>query len=321
MERPGARMPGLFLRALDGCGVIRAEGDDFADLLHRLSTNDVIGMMPGDVRETIIVTEKAKILDAILALRRTDHFLLLVSPGKSAPLLEWLDKYTIMEDVRYSDVSADFIQFELNGDGVDSLEDGGPLPVPARWQVADASVGGHSVIVARHGGLCAAGLRALVPPDGRDAFPASLRDAVPVLAPDPVHEADFDAWRIARGLPRVGFELTADANPLECGAAAAVSFTKGCYIGQEVIARLDTYHKVQRGLRMLVSQTPMQNAPAVPCDLKVDGTHAGVLTSVTREQSSGRVFGLGLLRIAHGDPGSVLTAHAESAAVEFVVVS
>ena len=63
-----------------------------------------------------------------------------------------------------------------------------------------------------------------------------------------IGRAAYDAFRISRGIPAFGAEISNAFNPYEAGLAHAISFTKGCYIGQEVIARLDTYEKVQREL-------------------------------------------------------------------------
>ena len=65
----------------------------------------------------------------------------------------------------------------------------------------------------------------------------------------------YEAFRIAAGVPAHGPELGEEVNPLEAGLWDAVSFTKGCYVGQEVVARLNTYEKVKRYLAMLSLET------------------------------------------------------------------
>jgi folate-binding protein YgfZ len=90
----------------------------------------------------------------------------------------------------------------------------------------------------------------------------------------------LEAWRILRGLPSPGHELTGDHNPLEAGLRDAVSFTKGCYVGQEVVARLNTYGKVARAIIRLELESgapvPVQGAAIVH-----RGSTIGAVTSAT----------------------------------------
>ena len=74
-------------------------------LLNRLSTNEVIDLQPGQGAPTILTTDRGRILDLITVLKTGDHALLLTSPGAQQSVVEWLDKYTIMEDLTVEDVS------------------------------------------------------------------------------------------------------------------------------------------------------------------------------------------------------------------------
>jgi tRNA-modifying protein YgfZ len=314
-EDPIASFPATFLRKLDGCGVLRADGKDFLDLLHRLSTNDVKFLTQGDVAETIIVTEKARILDCVLVLCLQDHTLLLTSPGRTRVLLEWLDKYTIMEDARYSDLTAEFAQYEINGD----LEGGrigpGPTPKPSPWRWEFAETGDAPVLFARHESICGPGIRCLVPKKELSGFLLNAQTQLPA----PMNESQFEPWRIARGLPKAAAELTDQFHPLECGASKAVSFTKGCYIGQEVIARLDSYNKVQRHLRKLSLRSVPASPPNLPCELSKEGKSAGLLTSWARLPGDGPVVGLGCIRVACESPGTILSMSTADGSIEVTV--
>jgi len=91
-----------------------------------------------------------------------------------------------------------------------------------------------------------------VPGEGAEKVWNVLSGAVAEVGGSVAGDQAIQAWRVLEGLPENGFELTEDHNPLEAGLWDAVSFTKGCYVGQEVVARLNTYDKVARDLKGLV---------------------------------------------------------------------
>ena len=132
-------------------------------------------------------------------------------------------------------------------------------------------------------------------------------------------EADsYEAFRIASGVPAYGPELGEEVNPLEAGLWDSVSFTKGCYVGQEVVARLNTYEKVKRYLAMLSLEDGA--IPDAGAPLTVDGKDAGKLTSVSPVLISGRRPALGYVRKAYANPEAALTVESGDGPVacEFV---
>ena len=83
-------------------GRIKATGEDTLDLIHRLSTNDVVSLLPGHGTTTILTTDRGRILDLISLHNLADHILIITGPGTQGRVIEWIDKYTIVEDaVRY----------------------------------------------------------------------------------------------------------------------------------------------------------------------------------------------------------------------------
>lgn len=111
----------------------------------------------------------------------------------------------------------------------------------------------------------------------------------------------FEHWRIENGIPAIKKELTQDYNPLELNLRNWISFTKGCYIGQEVIARLDTYNKIQRTLCKIYSPTFIAEG-----DICIDtsGNETGKITSVV--ESNGEYNGLAVIKIKHALPKTKL---------------
>ena len=86
-------------------GCLKATGEDTLDLINRLSTNKVEHLEPGHWAPTVLTTDRGRIVDLLCVVHAGDHVLLLTSPGQQQPVIEWLDKYTIMEDLEVEDVS------------------------------------------------------------------------------------------------------------------------------------------------------------------------------------------------------------------------
>ena len=119
-----------------------------------------------------------------------------------------------------------------------------------------------------------------------------------------MEEADavaFDAYRVAQGVPAYGAEFGAFNNPLEARLLGSISDEKGCYTGQEVIARLQTYRKVRRLLMAFTASAPADSGDALA---DADGSPAGAVTSVC--DVGGRVFGLALVAAKHAVAGARL---------------
>ncbi|HJQ97640.1 MAG TPA: glycine cleavage T C-terminal barrel domain-containing protein, partial [Candidatus Polarisedimenticolaceae bacterium] len=105
---------------------------------------------------------------------------------------------------------------------------------------------------------------------------------------------DFEAWRILTGRPLAGHELTEDYNPLEAGLRDAVSFTKGCYTGQEVVARLNTYDKVAREIVRL--EIPDGEVPPAGARLVFGEREAGIVTSAVRDPRGSTIAALAYVK-------------------------
>ncbi len=117
-------------------------------------------------------------------------------------------------------------------------------------------------------------------------------------------------------MPVAGKELTEDYNPLEAGLLDYVSFNKGCYVGQEVVTRLDTYDKVQKHLVGLAFQGA--SVPAEGATLFAGGKRTGTVTSLATSPASGRAIGLGYVRKAEAASGTQLNVGSDTGDVAVV---
>ena len=96
-------------------GRLKATGEDALDLINRLSTNQVLGLQPGQGAPTVLTTDRGRILDLIGVVNTGNYALLLTSPGEQQPVIDWLDKYTIMEDLVVEDITSETTMLSVVG--------------------------------------------------------------------------------------------------------------------------------------------------------------------------------------------------------------
>lgn len=251
-------------------GRLRVFGEDAIDLLDRLSTNDLTNLRPGTGAGTVLTTNKGRVIDFLRVLHRGGDILVLTSPGTQKRVVEWIDFYTFAEDVSVEDVSDATRQFLAAGEGAaDAMR--AALPAAAELDgFLDHANDGETTAV--RGGMGALDAWEIVVPRGARAPDFGL----PTLS-----ENERDALRIELGIPEYPNDLNDRRNPLEANLKPYISFNKGCYIGQEVVARLNTYDRVQRFLcRLELDEAAALAAPSAPVT-DVDGAEIGEVTSAT----------------------------------------
>ncbi len=300
-------------------GIVSAAGADRLDLLHRLSTGNIGSLKPGKEGTTVLTTEKGRIIDVLRVIARQDAILLLLEGKDTERVRSWIDKYTIMDDVTTTDCSQEYALFGLYGLTAGSVPQKlFSQPQPESGSVLSVDFDGEEVLFVRDTGLGGpGGLLALVPDHRAELFAQALSDAGIVT----VDEETRQTLRVEAGRGEVGGELTEEYNPLEAGLVSHVSFTKGCYIGQEVIARLDTYDKVKRrliGIRFDVeeadTQVPAEGRELVIKDV-VENEPVGKVTSLALSPQFG-LIGLGYVRSAYAVPEMEVVAGIEGSEEE-----
>ena len=291
----------------------RHVGPDALDLLHRLTTNSVIDIPDGSARRTILTNEKGRIVDVFWVLKRSVEELLLVTDSAEPSLMrDWIDRFTIIEDAKLIDAS-DFLTrwYVVGPNASDALSTAFP-----ELNFTDCGAGelrGMDVVesgVALFLRTDTAGQDSWLVIGGSPAVPeinSRLETTEMKVAPNEL----FDHIRISNKVPIVGFDLTEDVNPLEAGLLDLIDFEKGCYIGQEVIARLDTYDKVQRslvGFSQIGCANDMKSVKIGDDIFSNDGhRRIGWVTSVAHEPRTNELIGLAYIRKTQAQLGSVVT--------------
>jgi folate-binding protein YgfZ len=268
-------------------GLIRVNGADRRDLLHRMSTNNLLNAKSGTCVATVFTNEKGRIVDFVHVLVGTDSLMLLTSKGNEDAFIRWIDKFTIMEDIKLSVITEEHGMLSLVGLRARQVAE--DLISAELKQNTFAEKDGITVLYRNEFGTDFIEIIAEKEKTGE------LRQRLAVLDIAQIDEDCFEAFRISRGIPRHGSELTSAFNPYEVGLRHAISFNKGCYIGQEVIARLDTYEKVQRSLWAVV--LPVNAVcPQTGASIMLDREEIGTLTSISQTSIRDKRVGLAVLK-------------------------
>ncbi|XTZ11186.1 MAG: YgfZ/GcvT domain-containing protein [cyanobacterium endosymbiont of Rhopalodia yunnanensis] len=259
-------------------GLLKLTGDDRLRFLHNQTTNNINKLKPGLACDTVFVNSTGRMIDLVTAYVTNDSILILVSPNRRHFLMEWMDKYIFpMDKVKITDISEKNIVFTLIGSECTSfLKEGGinglaELPPESHCLT---TMGEASMRVAVGSGLAIPGYTLIIPTDQAKTVWEQLIQ----LGIIPIGDRVWEKLRIRQGRPVCDQELTEDYNPLEAGLWRAISFDKGCYIGQETIARLNTYKGVKQRLwGVKLSQEILPGTPVI-----ADGKKVGILTSCTK---------------------------------------
>lgn len=288
-------------------------GEDRVDFLHRQTTNDIGLLGPERAVVTVLTSPNARIYDALLLVEEPEAIGVVTLPGRGPATAAFLQsRIFFMDKVAVSDDSSEWAQFDLEGPQAGNvLADLGLAQAPGLDGVASIELDGAAVRVIGREGLAGAGYRMLVPvADSERLTNALVERGVPPLSLEA-----YDVLRVEAGLPGPG-ELTEDYTPLEINLARTISETKGCYTGQEVIARQITYDKVTKtlvGLRLEASVT-------VGAQTNADGKAVGTVTSAVQSPRYGPIA-LAVVRRGHTDVGTRLTVEQDGQTIASEVAS
>lgn len=280
-----------------GAGFLALQGGESLDFLNRLSTNDLAKLPTGKVRPTILTTEKGRMIDLVLVLNAGDHIVLVVSEGNSAGVKGWLEKFLIMENISITDLTPFRKRISILGPEAPSIASHlAGTDVTASGDSFFRLPGAAELFLYRNPEWSVPVYDIVGEPGSIDPMNQGLRTAAgeKVAAPGVGQEA-IEVFRVETGIPLWGREITDQVNPLEAGLSRFVSFTKGCYIGQEVIARLDTYKKLQRNLRGFIF--PEGYEDRTPGRILSGGAEVGWTTSHVLSLQAGRQVALGYLKV------------------------
>lgn len=273
-------------------GKLELLGKDARSFLHNLCTNDVNRLPGGAGCEAFLTSAQARIVGHAYVYRAggagSASLWLDLAPGQVERVMKHLDRYIISEQIELADRTRDFAQFHVAGPNAREVLErlaGEPLPELDLLGHEECPFGGISCAIRRREPLGLPGYDLLCPPKSAEALWQALVERGGVR---PAGQDAYDILRVEAGTPVYGQDIDETNFPQEVGRTdQAVSFAKGCYIGQETVARIRTYGHVNRslvGLRLTGSEPPDVGA-ALYCD----GQEVGRVTSAARSPRFGTI--------------------------------
>ena len=250
--------------------VFKLQGKDTEDFLQRITTNDLRNLGPKSCIRSFFLNEKGKIVDFVTILKMNEDFTLITTYGNEKKLMEHLKKYIVMEDIsltveeikKQTIITEDFSEFNVIQD----------------FEIIDGNYFFIDEYAYRK-------IIALVYND-KSAFLGNIYKKCEELSKD-----SFMNIAIDKAFIYSDNELNENINPLECNLKEFISFKKGCYIGQEVIARLDSQSKVTKVLVKITSDFNLSKGDKIFANISGSETECGFVSSATQSNINFKGFG------------------------------
>ncbi len=301
-------------------GLIEITGGDRAAWLHNLTTNDIKSLKPGCGRYAFALNIKGRVLFDGNVLALPEALLLDIDRRWPGPAIEHLGKYIVMEDAQLTDRSSDFVRLALVGPrasevceragsspsdgGIAQAEACGSLTFGEALHHAEVRIGDVACRVVRHGFAGPTALELIVPASNALQVWEHLLKTGESAGLTPVGLDALQVLRVEAGLPWSLEDIDADVLPAETRQIErAVSFTKGCYLGQEIVERMRA-----RGARvnLLVGLSFDGGKVCAGASLTHDGQSVGRVTSAVQSFKLDRRIGLGYVKSDFAEPGARL---------------
>jgi folate-binding protein YgfZ len=316
-----AREHAAFLERQDR-GLVEVSGPDRASFLQGLLTNDVASLAVGAGCYAAYLTPHGRMITDVFVYELGDPMLLTIARERKDAVIAKLDQNIFTEDVRVTDVTEKFAHVSIVGPrAADSLAplmntvDVSALNALQEHGNVRASFGGQPAVVTRASDLGEPGFDVYVKRQLADRFKAELA-ASGVAELDSATE---DILRIEAGIPRFGRDMDEETIPLEAGIESrAISFTKGCYVGQEVIVRVlhRGHGRVARKLVGLAIESQSPPAVGAPVsNVRADDRQVGHITSSAYSPRLKRSIALAYVHRDFVTPGTTLSVDGVPAVV------
>lgn len=323
-------------------GILRVDGKDAQEFVNNYTTNDILKLRPDQGCTAVISNWRGTVTDHVRVIARPHDLLLIGSQARQLVVKAALEQYLIGVDVRITDVSDQVVGLEVGGpDTFKVLSVAGDLSLDCHRTVqfapplmpvdrmnplaqpetcesrapfersekqtdfeatgaADEDILTTTAIVIRTRGFHGAGAMVLLPAQAEDA----MRDRLRRLGAVAIGDQAWEIIRMEQGIPEFGVDFGEDTNVWEARLDRSVSMQKGCYLGQEVVARLVNYHRVKRllmGVRLDGFEPNMANIP-----VKRDEAIVGHVTSAA-PSCSGDTRALAMVEAAVATSGLSVT--------------
>tara|TARA_Y100000814_G_scaffold151476_1_gene110393 strand:- start:4131 stop:5093 length:963 start_codon:yes stop_codon:yes gene_type:complete len=273
-------------------GIYELRGNDSLDLLNRLSSNKVDDLSINHGESTILTNNKGKVIDVVTLFKLDSKILMLTSSNNSQEVIDWIDTYTFIEDISVANTNSEFNLITLIGDNWSKYLV--QKPTIDKFTCESLEVEGNNCLIMRTDPTGHIGYDLLIPANNKNEiinFLSNIKTNIEILT-----EYQYDYLRINEGIPRLGKEINENFNPWEINLNYLINMDKGCYIGQEVILRLNTYEKIQKYLKKLSIKLEDH---ASNTNIKFEDKNIGIITSVDNTNK----IGLGVINKRYCEDG------------------
>ena len=303
---------GVGVAELQSRTILAVTGSDRAQFLHSFTTNDVKQLAIGRGCEALVTSTQGKTLGHVLIFCEAQQHVIDTAPQQASTLIAHFERYVITEDVQFSDRTAELCDLLVAGLNATNVLEAltGIHPPTELLTHSSATIAGHEVAIRRVelAGPMSYFIQA-APANAADII-AGLKNAGAILCG---LEA-IESARLEAGIPLFGVDITPENLPQEVARdARAISFTKGCYLGQETVARIDALGHVNRLLVAL--NFAGQVVPKTGTELLAGEQQTGHITSAAWSPRLNAPLALAYVRRQHAKPGTALSSAAGSSKV------
>jgi folate-binding protein YgfZ len=330
-------------------GLVELRGKDRAEFLHRMITHDTRSLKPGQCRRAFLLSKQGRITADMIVLHDADRTLLALDVLQAGAIVRELDKYLFSEEVKLADVSAGHHCIALHGPLSARLVEhisGNPFSMPEPMTHVAATLAGSPCVIYRRDEAGSPGLHLFVPVDAAGRVYEQMARAVGGLVPEVGHDdaalaaksarpravqgrgigwLAFNTARVEAGVPLFHVDFGPDSLPGETGLLDdAVSFTKGCYLGQEIVARMKHLGHPKRlivGLRCEDDRLPIAGSPLHEAGGAGGAVIGGITSSTISPLLGGKAIALATIKWGRHTVGTEVTLPAEGAFVKATVVA
>lgn len=291
----------LFDRSM--LGKMSVTGRDRLAFLQGMLTNDVKGLEPGQGVPAAFLDAHGKVMALLVVYAAADRALIELPASLTEKTLQTLDRYLISEKAYFDGVDDAFAILSLQGPAARGLLEGlagGPLDL-APYAHVETTIAGAPVRVVNRAEGPAVGFHCWVPAE----HAAAVRSAFEAAGAVPAGAEALDVLRVEAGQPWYPRDVDDSVILPETRLDPLVSYTKGCYIGQEVVARVKYRGHVNRALSGLVIEG--ERVPDPDARVTAEGKEIGRVTSAVWSIALGRPIALGYLRREHFEPGTAVS--------------
>jgi folate-binding protein YgfZ len=307
-----------YVELLTGCGIYdlgwRAKlvltGSDRTRWLNGMVTNNIRDLAPGHGNYNFLLNAQGRILGDLYAYNRGDYILIDTAAWQAPRIKETFEKFIIMDDVEVTDVSEKLTSLAVQGPRArEVLRDAGVnFPEVEPMQVQDVTWNDAGISVTRMISDVAQTYEIWLAP----AVAVSLWQTLLRSGATPVGMEALDMFRVAAGVPRYGQDITERYLPQETAQQAALNFSKGCYVGQEIVERIRSRALLHRSFAGMIVEGP---PPSSGAKVQLDGKDVGEVTSAVAVLAGDRelTLALGYLRTEAQTPGADLAIEGKKA--------